>query len=241
MATICVFLMGTEELAQSILRLFASRLGPAVQCEPVRISAGETPRRDLSDYAGIVVSGSRHMVTERLPWSEACGKVLRKVVEEDTVPLLAVCYGHQLLAQEFGGEVDYIKQPQLGPQDCFPLPAIESDPLFACLSGRELLAFNVAHRQSVMNLPPGPQLLVSSAVDPHYAVRWGPRQWSTQFHPEFRTEVVRKMLSTNRDALAQSGMDVDSALSKCHRNDDGAAILGRFAEICLKKTTTSKL
>jgi GMP synthase (glutamine-hydrolysing) len=232
---ICIFLMGSPETVDRIFGLFVARLGSTVCCEPVRVAANEKPKKAIQDYAGIVVSGSRQMVTDRLPWSVATGQLLRKVIEQDSTPLLAVCFGHQLLMQEFGALVDYIPRRQFGPRICNVHEALKSDPLFGGFADRSHLRFFVSHSQSALSLPSRATLLISSQVDPYYACRWGPRQWSTQFHPEFRSEVVAKLLEMQRAQLQQEGSDVDALLKETLLPDDGAALLTRFAQLCCRE------
>ncbi|MEJ7746972.1 MAG: gamma-glutamyl-gamma-aminobutyrate hydrolase family protein, partial [Luteimonas sp.] len=72
----------------------------AVTC---RVAEGEAlPRRD--GFAGVLVTGSAAMVTERRDWSERSADWLRDAAHAD-VPLFGICYGHQLLAHALGGEV----------------------------------------------------------------------------------------------------------------------------------------
>src|SRR5690349_13567754 len=47
----------------------------------------------LGEVAGVVVTGSPAMVTERHPWSERTAAWLRETVNAD-VPVLGICYGH---------------------------------------------------------------------------------------------------------------------------------------------------
>src|SRR5271157_4820969 len=47
--------------------------------------------------AGVIVTGSHTMVTERKDWSERAAEWLRNAVSR-RLPVLGICYGHQLLA-----------------------------------------------------------------------------------------------------------------------------------------------
>ena len=75
----------------------------AGQVQVVDVESGE-PLPAHDGFAGVIISGSAAMVTERLAWSEHCAAWLREAAGAG-VPALGICYGHQLLAHALGGEV----------------------------------------------------------------------------------------------------------------------------------------
>ena len=161
---------------------YAQLFGQALGVEPVLADArlGEFPE---GDWAGVVITGSAFSTYEELDWIAGAEDYLRRLAARG-VPLYGVCFGHQLLAQAFGGRVERcpggwelgtcrVELNELGRQD----------PLFADLPAS--LSVQQSHADVVTVLPEGAQVLASN---PHWGVqafRLGERIWGTQFHPEF--------------------------------------------------------
>jgi GMP synthase (glutamine-hydrolysing) len=181
------------------------------------------------DFAGIVVTGSFSMVTDREPWSLASAEFLREAVQR-AIPTLGVCYGHQLLADAFGGQVaDNPRGRQAGTISVELTPEAASDPLFAGLPSE--LRVQVSHRQSVLKLPPNATLLAHCAGDPHHAYRLGELAWGVQFHPEFDATVARAYIEARREVFVAEGRDPDALIAAVEESDHGSRILARFARL----------
>lgn len=160
--------------------------------EVVYLPDGARPEAP-ENYAGVMITGSAAMVTDKLPWSEYAADWLRRAVEVDP-PRFRRCYGHQLLAYALGGEVGYHPDGmELGTHTIELLPAAADDALLAALPRR--FDANLVHSQSVLTLPPGATVLGRSAHDPHQTLRYGPNVISTQFHPEFNAPVMHSYLT----------------------------------------------
>lgn len=149
-----------------------------------------------SSLTAAIVTGSWAMVTDRLAWSERTGVWLRQAVDEQ-LPLLGVCYGHQLLADALGGTVTNNPQgKEVGLKTVSLAPLASQDTLLSELP--TYFSAYLTHLQSVVTPPPGAQVLASSALDGCQILRYSPTALSFQFHPEMDADVMNACLKNNR-------------------------------------------
>lgn len=184
-----------------------------------------------ASLGGIIITGSHDMVTEQLPWSEKTADWVKQAVEA-TIPVLGVCYGHQLLAHAMGGVVDdNPKGKEFGTITIRLSTQERPDPLFAGLP--KTFAVQACHSQSVLKLPAGSTLLASSDMDPHHAFAIGKRAWGVQFHPEFSRDVLRLYIQRFADDLVAQGRDVDRLLAGIGETPHSEALLRQFQRLCV--------
>ena len=60
---------------------------------------------EFPNTQGIIIMGSASSVHDNLIWQADIQKLLLKSIENN-IPILGICYGHQLIAHMFGGNVD---------------------------------------------------------------------------------------------------------------------------------------
>lgn len=179
--------------------------------------------------AGVIMTGSHAMVTDRRDWSEAVARWLPDVVSQG-VPILGICYGHQLLAHALGGVVaNNPRGREFGSHRINLLPAAAEDPLLGGFA--PALGANLCHTQSVVSLPRGAVRLAWSEQDPHQAFRIGPCAWGVQFHPEFGTEAMKAYINECAGLLADEGQDPEDLARRVVPTPEGASLLRRFMEI----------
>ncbi|HEY2394950.1 MAG TPA: glutamine amidotransferase [Rudaea sp.] len=172
-----------------------------------------------------IVTGSAAMVTQRHDWSERTAQWLADAVRRD-VPLLGVCYGHQLLAHALGGRVaDNPRGREIGTVriDCLAPAAI--DPLLAAIGD---FAAQATHLQTVVELPGNATVLARSSQDNYQAVRYSKRAWGLQFHPEFSVAAMRGYLRLRADALRNEGLDAECIGAAVQSSPRARALLRRF-------------
>lgn len=184
--------------------------------------------------AGVVITGSHAMVTDRESWSEAIAAWLPGVLAA-RVPLLAICYGHQLLAQTTGGEVGYHPQgKEVGSVPISLTGAAGDDMLFGGLPSHFLA--HATHSQTVLKLPPDAVLLAANDHEPHHAFRLGKWAWGIQFHPEFTALVMREYIHQQADALQREQQNPQALIAGVRETPVAAKILRRFGGLVSKTT-----
>jgi GMP synthase (glutamine-hydrolysing) len=194
----------------------------------VRVDRGEA-LPDPATVRGAVVTGSGAMVTDRESWSEATADWLRAGVASG-LPLLGLCYGHQLLAHALGGCVDFNPRGrEIGSAWLERSTAAVDDALFDRMPAR--FVAQESHLQSVVEAPPGSVVLARSARDRHQALRHAPRVWGLQFHPEFSEAVVALYISERADALRHEGLDPVALEAAVAPAPEARGLLARFAEL----------
>ena len=143
---------------------------------------------DPDTISGAILSGSWAMVTDHADWSERTAAWIRDIVPRQ-LPLLGVCYGHQLMAYALGGEVgDNPQGGEYGLQQLERVATAVHDPLLSTLP-QHFTAW-LSHRQSVLTPPPGAQVFARSEREKCQIIRYSPQVLSMQFHPEFTREIM---------------------------------------------------
>lgn len=189
----------------------------------------DEPLPPLEQVNAIMSTGSPAYITDLAPWNFVTAQYLREAFDRD-IPQLGICYGHQLLAWAFGGEVDFHPLGrEIGTVPLRLTPAAADDALFAGCP-REFQV-QVSHQQTVMVLPPGAELLASNDFEPHHAFRLGSCAWGVQFHPEFDAAIMASYIEERRPALRAEGLNVGELLDRVADTPVAANLLRRFGEL----------
>jgi GMP synthase (glutamine-hydrolysing) len=181
----------------------------------------------IGGHAAVIVSGSGAMVSDLEPWMERSADWLRGAVAAD-VPVLGICFGHQLLAHALGGRVGRNPQGLEGGTVQVALVS-DGDPLFSAFAPGA--AFQAHHYETVLEAPRGAQVLGSSALDRHQVLRHAPRAWGVQFHPELSLPMMEMLMTALENAHEQQGYDPAKIAASLRPTPEGPALLHRFVSL----------
>jgi len=189
------------------------------------------PLPTFSGWTGILISGSHAMVTDHLAWSQKTAGWLAEAHKRE-IPMLGICYGHQLLAQALGGKVgDNPNGLEFGTVEIQLTQQAHLDALFGWLP--TIFKAHVCHAQTVLKLPPHARLLATSQLDGCQAFSIGKSTWGVQFHPEFSAAALIYYINHFKDQLSKEGKDAVQLIPHCCETPLAARLLTQFKELRL--------
>ena len=139
----------------------------------------------ITDFDGLLISGSEHGVYDTTSWN----RPLRSLLIETKVaikPMFGICYGHQIIADTFGGHVEKADIGEIIGAKRFDFGSYQAD------------AF-VWHKDQVSILPPQASITASASYCPIGALNYDFPAASVQFHPEFSELQLRKLFQRGVD------------------------------------------
>ena len=195
------------------------RADPAVSTVVYDVERGEYPAA-VDDCAGYVITGSRHSVYDDLPWIPPLVDFAHELRRTGT-RLAAICFGHQLVAHFGGGRVG----PAPGG---WAVGVHESEVLSLPVwmtPGASRFALLSSHKDQVLVLPPGAELIASNGFCPNAAFMLDGHTLAVQGHPEFSKPYARALLGVRRELLGED--TYRAAVDSLERATDEAAV-GRW-------------
>ncbi|WP_062763433.1 type 1 glutamine amidotransferase [Falsirhodobacter sp. alg1] len=135
---------------------------------------------DVHQADGWLITGSRHGVYEDHAFIAPLEDLIRNIYAA-RVPLVGICFGHQIIAQALGGRVEkYANGWSVGATDY----EFEG----------ETLTLNAWHQDQVVAVPEGARVLASSAFCANAAMVYDDRALTIQAHPEFSDAAVEGLI-----------------------------------------------
>lgn len=145
------------------------------------VEAGTFPK-DVHDAEGWLITGSRHGAYEPHAFIPPLEDFIRRAYAEK-VPLVGVCFGHQIIAQALGGKVEKFA-------DGWAVGAQTYD-----FEG-ETLTLNAWHQDQVVAKPPAARVIASNEFCEYAALIYDDRALTLQAHPEYQDDFIDGLIRT---------------------------------------------
>ncbi len=161
------------------------------------------------DVDGVVITGSASGVYEPHSWIAPLKEAVRDYGVSG-VPVIGICFGHQIIAEAYGGRVRRSGRGWgVGMHD------YEASALGQKILQAEGLSCVVSHRDQVEDMPQNAQCLAGSEFCPHGALYY-PKEnaLSFQMHPEMSHEFATALLLHRQDDIEPQR--VEDGLASLH-------------------------
>lgn len=191
------------DAAANFLPLFPA--GP----QAVAHAAIEPLPADPRDFSALVITGSAASVVEPEPWVTALRDFVARAVDVG-VPVLGVCFGHQLLAWARWGDaaVRRAARPEVG---WMPIQITRPDPLFSGLQ-TGFVPF-VSHQDEVIAVAEMSVFAHTEACAVHgFRIPDAPA-WGVQFHAEMAIEEVSQIAHYREAKHPDLGLDAQTLIA----------------------------
>lgn len=199
-------------------------LGPEFQYAVFDVQKGAPPP-DPAAYDAVVVMGSPSGVYDGDPWIARLLEWLRQA--RGQTRMMGVCFGHQALAQAWGGEVR--KAPAGWGLGLHRYAVREPAPWMD--EAVTEIAIPVSHQDQVIAAPPDATVLAGSAFTPHAVLAYGDHALSFQCHPEFTRAYAEALVERRRGQVPDE--DLSRARASLSQPSDSARV-GEWARRCLR-------
>jgi GMP synthase (glutamine-hydrolysing) len=168
------------------------------------------PPYALDDFSGVISMGAVASVlnVDSKPWIANEIALLQEALAQ-SIPILGVCFGSQILATAAGGSVRKGEFAEIGWCDVTMTPDAKTDPLFKVFSP---IFVGMQFHYDTFDLPENARVL-ATAQGMIQGYRIGPNAWATQFHIEANPSIVHGWLGTYRSEIDAQGVNIDSLRS----------------------------
>jgi len=158
------------------------------------VQAGELPERP-EDHDAYIVSGSPAGVYDPLPWIGQLTGFLQQA--KGRTKLVGICFGHQVMAQAFGGNV--IKSPKGWGVGLHFYQVARRQAWMDEASG---VAIPASHQDQVVEAPPGTIVTLTSGFTPFAGLAYTDQPAiSFQPHPEFSPAFAKALIEARQGSL----------------------------------------
>jgi GMP synthase-like glutamine amidotransferase len=192
--------------------MFRRLLGPAFHFQIFDVGSGTFPK-DEDGCEAYLITGSSAGVYDDEPWIAPLEAFVQ--ARAGSAPMIGVCFGHQIMAQALGGQVE--QSPKgwgVG------LHRYEIQARAPWMDRERSFALPVSHQDQVTAIGPDARLLAGSEFTPYGLVDYPAlRAFSIQAHPEFEPDFTRALIDLRRGSRIEPALADEASASLLAPND----------------------
>jgi GMP synthase-like glutamine amidotransferase len=208
-------LAGAHGSYPDMLRRFVG--ASAARYEVFDVQQGALPATPET-FDALLVTGSPAGVYDPYPWIPTLIAFLRQA--KGRTALVGVCFGHQVMAQAFGGEVRKSEKGWGLGLHRYAVAAPE-----AWMDKVQTIAAPVSHQDQVVVRPPSARVVAGSAFTPFGLLAYEDQPAiSFQCHPEFTVDYARALAERRRGQVADA--QIEAAKASLDQPADNLKIAG---------------
>lgn len=156
---------------------------------------GEFPAA-ATECDGWLITGSRHGVYEDHPWIPPLEQLIRDAFSAH-VPVVGICFGHQIVAQAMGGKVEkFARGWAVGPT--------------AYDFGGQTMTLNAWHQDQVVKAPQGAKVIAANAFCANAALLYDDRALTIQAHPEYGSDFIEGLIEHRGKGVVPDALLADA-------------------------------
>jgi len=169
---------------------------------------------------GWLITGSKFGVNDGHDWIAPLEDLIR-AIDTKGLPLLGICFGHQIIAKALGGRVEKFEGGWIVGRVNY-----QHD-------GKEL-ALNAWHQDQVTKRPARARVLAGNETCANGILAYGDTIWTLQPHPEFNSEFIAGLIEKRGRGVVPDAR-LDAASEGLDGSVDSAKIANFMADFLKKE------
>jgi len=177
---------------------------------------------DVQAADGWLITGSRHGAYENHAFITPLEDFIRSAAA-GKVPMVGVCFGHQIMAQALGGKVEkFIGGWSVGANDYD-------------FEG-QTVTLNAWHQDQVTSVPKGAKIIAHSPFCAVAGLAYGTHGLSVQAHPEFSSEFIEGLMDSRGKGVVPEAL-LSKARTRLNDKIDQPLLARKIADFFKKSQT----
>lgn len=168
----------------------------------------------ITDCDGWIITGSKHGAYEDHAFIPPLEAMIRDVYAAD-IPLVGICFGHQIIAQALGGKVEKFDGGWAVGNTAYDWNG-------------DTVHLNAWHQDQVVTRPADATVYASNEFCENAALVYGNRVFTTQPHPEYGSDFIGGLVAHRGKGVVPDDQ-LNAAREGLAKPDDNARISAQIA------------